>query len=60
MSQESEHVRLLLLDDHQNAVIRCIQGHTLNCRQSTFGSTLIDICFVAPVDVEQLEQVYSV
>jgi hypothetical protein len=33
---------------------------TLNWRHITFGRTFIDICFVAPVDVKQLEHVYCV
>src|SRR5579859_2006376 len=31
---------------------------TLSCRQSTLGRILIDICFVAPVEREQFEQVH--
>ena len=31
---------------------------TFSCRHNTLGRTFIDICFVAPVEVEQFEQVY--
>jgi len=32
--------------------------YTFSCRHRTLGRTFIDICFVAPIDVEQFEQVY--